>query len=51
MVSANYAGASASEMETFVARPLENSLNGIDNIEDIHSTHPKTKYPISASFS
>lgn len=50
-ITANYLGASAEEMEDFVARPIENELQGIDGIEDINTTVGNGYTTVSVEFS
>jgi HAE1 family hydrophobic/amphiphilic exporter-1 len=38
MVVTNYSGASALDIENNVTRPLENTLNTVENLKNIHST-------------
>jgi HAE1 family hydrophobic/amphiphilic exporter-1 len=50
MVITTYDGASASDVETNVTRPLENSLNTVSNLKSINSTSKENRSIITLEF-
>ena len=50
MVMTTYDGASASDVETNVTRPLESSLNAVSNLKNINSTSKENRSIITMEF-
>src|SRR5471030_3275353 len=50
LVTANYPGASPAEMERFVIKPIEDQIDGIDNLDKMSATAEEGLAPVIVQF-